>query len=363
MLSPDPPSLAAMSKNSEPSFADLLLWTLQAVEAMGGAATSLEIRHHVSQHNQIDADFVAGDRFEKRLATCRSLARREGWLRSEPMPNTNRKRYLLLPDGEEVLRLPAEERWEICRRVVATPFGRPGKSDDEPEAGSSAPSGPPPDGPKPGSTDAQEPDDPGDEPWKERLLTRLLALNDFGPSGWAFEWFVIWLLREYGLELRHTGRSWDEGIDAIGRAPLSDVLTVQVVVQCKCVTAATTASRAEVAQLQSDASRQGAERAIFVTLGTFTSGARNAADSTTPNVELVDGEQLIEMLTSKGFCVRQIPGVPSESWDIDEAKLKDLLARSVELAIDQGEADLRRSKTETKRVNDLLERLRRLRDH
>lgn len=64
-----------------------------------------------------------------------------------------------------------------------------------------------------------------DRDWKSQLLQRLHQLP---PEG--FEKFVIYLLRRYGLQLQHTGASGDEGVDAIGTAPLSPVLSSRVAV-------------------------------------------------------------------------------------------------------------------------------------
>ncbi|QVI98674.1 restriction endonuclease (plasmid) [Corynebacterium diphtheriae] len=49
----------------------------------------------------------------------------------------------------------------------------------------------------------------------------------------AFEKYIIFLLKQYGLELQHVAGPGDEGIDAIGTAPLSPVLSSRVAVQIK----------------------------------------------------------------------------------------------------------------------------------
>jgi restriction endonuclease Mrr len=63
---------------------------------------------------------------------------------------------------------------------------------------------------------------------KAALLARLHALT---PRG--FEDFVVHLLKSYGMELARTGGPNDEGVDAIGLAPISDVLSDRVAVQIK----------------------------------------------------------------------------------------------------------------------------------
>ncbi len=71
---------------------------------------------------------------------------------------------------------------------------------------------------------------PGTAPerWQDALLARLHRL-----SSDSFEEFVLYLLRLYGLELERVGGSGDEGIDGIGTAPISPVLSSRVAVQVK----------------------------------------------------------------------------------------------------------------------------------
>src|SRR5699024_5891165 len=112
-------------------------------------------------------------------------------------------------------------------------------------------------------------DDPGTT-WKTRLLKRLHQLT---PEG--FEKFVVYLLRRYGLELTRIGGTGDEGIDGIGTAPLSPVLSSRVAIQVKRYEPnGNPIGRETVALFQRDAQTKGAERAILVTLSRFTAPAR-----------------------------------------------------------------------------------------
>jgi restriction system protein len=73
--------------------------------------------------------------------------------------------------------------------------------------------------------------------------------------------------RTYGLELTRVGGSGDEGIDGIGLAPISDVLSSRVAVQVKRWDPSRPAiDREVVALFQRDAAAAGAERAVLVTL-------------------------------------------------------------------------------------------------
>lgn len=146
--------------------------------------------------------------------------------------------------------------------------------------------------------------------WQEVLLARLHRLT---PEG--FEKFVLYLLRKYGLELTHMGGSGDEGIDGIGTAPLSPVLSSRVAVQIKrYAPTGKPIGRETVALFQRDAQTKGAERAILVTLSRFTDPARKAANSATPTVDLIDGERLAELIREDGSSGVQLEPTVNEGW-------------------------------------------------
>ncbi len=124
------------------------------------------------------------------------------------------------------------------------------------------------------------------------ILSRLHRLT---PE--AFEEFCLYLLREFGMELRRVGGTGDEGIDGIGTAPISPVLSVTVAVQAKRWNPNnSTVSRDVVALFQRDAAAAGAERAVLITLGTFSEPARKASRQATPTVDLIDGERVCELV-------------------------------------------------------------------
>ncbi len=86
----------------------------------------------------------------------------------------------------------------------------------------------------------------------EAVLQRLHRLT---PEG--FEDFCLYVLRAYGMELSRTGGSGDEGIDGIGTAPISPVLSATVAMQAKRWDPTTVVSRDKVALFQRDAENQG----------------------------------------------------------------------------------------------------------
>ena len=114
------------------------------------------------------------------------------------------------------------------------------------------------------------------------------------PTG--FEEFTLYLLTTFGLELTRVGGVGDEGIDGIGLAPISAVLSSRVAVQAKRFDPAATIGRDIVALFQRDAAAAGAERAVLVTLARFSPPARKAATATTHTVDLIDGDRLCELI-------------------------------------------------------------------
>ena len=149
------------------------------------------------------------------------------------------------------------------------------------------------------------------ERWQDVLLARLHRLS---PDG--FEEFVLYLLRLYGLELERVGGTGDEGIDGIGTAPLSPVLSSRVAVQVKRYDPnGKPVGREVVALFQRDAQTKGAERAILVTLGKFSEPARKAAIVTSPTVDLIDGERLASLVHEQKLGVRSVIRVDPEWFD------------------------------------------------
>ena len=142
----------------------------------------------------------------------------------------------------------------------------------------------------------------------EMLLARLHRLS---PGG--FEEFCMYLLRLFGMELERRGGSGDEGIDGLGTAPLTEVLSATVAVQVKRYDPARSVSRDVVALFQRDAAAVGAERAVMITLGRFTAPARKAASSATPHVDLIDGQRLCELMLAKQVGISNAP-VVNPSW-------------------------------------------------
>ena len=293
------------TKDDLPTSFDLLLPTLQAIERLGGSAQARQLREAVLETLNPSEELLA-------LTYPRSgdfiLQDRISWARSDcktfgTLERPRRGLYLLTALGREIIALredQAVERLRDLRREASAAYRRAAA-------------------PKPSRDDTAEDDDAPlpEEPeesteWCDALLDRLHKMT---PT--AFERFVLYLLRSFDLELEHTGGSGDEGIDGIGVAPISPVLSAKVAVQVKRYNPASPAGigRQEVALFQRDAEVAGAERAIMVTLGRYTPAARRASQATTPMVDLIDGEKLCDLVRVQEVGIRIVPQVVPDFFD------------------------------------------------
>src|SRR5690625_998711 len=296
-----------------PTHQQLVRPVLQAVSDLGGSAKSREIIDHVVE-NYPDVERLLEMVYPKnpentvflhRTAFGRSLAKRIGAL-DQP----SRGMYLLTQLGKELLDLPEHQALERVHNLqreedrkrrqnkVGDTRHLQGPDEYTDETDSQVLE----------ESDADE-NDPGTE-WKSRLLKRLHQLS---PDG--FEKFVLYLLRRYGLELTHVGGSADEGIDGIGTAPLSPVLSSRVAVQVKRYEPnGNPIGRETVALFQRDAQTKGAERAILVTLSRITAPARKAATDATPTVDLINRDRRAELVRDIGEAGVDLQPTVDETW-------------------------------------------------
>lgn len=304
-----------MNSDELPAYSDLILPTVRAVSKLGGSATAREITTQVLEDLAPTDEMLAvahahrpdASVYLERVQWARSYAKLIGALESP-----KRGVFLVTTLGKELLALPFEQAQrralELDREFRRN---RPKRVRDK--AGTTVPV----DADDAADTDeedallAAEQDAPVAERWQDTLLTRLHLLS---PDG--FEKFVLYLLRLYGLELERVGGSGDEGIDGIGTAPLSPVLSSRVAVQVKRYDPnGKPVGREVVALFQRDAQTKGAERAILVTLGKFSEPARKAAIATAPTVDLIDGERLANLVHEQKLGLRSVIQVDGAWFD------------------------------------------------
>ncbi|WP_298446315.1 restriction endonuclease [Ferrimicrobium sp.] len=265
-----------------PTYADLMLPVLEVVADLGGSAQGSEIVDALIERGEYSVELLQrtypdSDKvmLVDRMRWARSYLKIGGALESP-----RRGLFVLSDLGRDILALdpqqPALERLrELDRQVRSRRKAGPRQQ------GSAAAELDP---------DLDKLDELREDDWRDAFLGRLHGLTPL-----AFEEFTLYLLRLFGLQLTHQGGTGDEGIDGIGIAPLSPVLSSVVAVQAKRYDPSTAISREQVALFQRDAAAKGAERAIFVTLGRFSSSAKKAATTSTPTVDLIDGQRLCDL--------------------------------------------------------------------
>jgi restriction system protein len=154
----------------------------------------------------------------------------------------------------------------------------------------------------------EEPAPQDDEIGHRAKLMR--TLKSLSPNG--FERLCQRLLREAGFEqVVVTGRSGDGGIDGHGVLALNAFVSFRVLFQCKRYDGAVTPSQVRDFR---GALQGRAEKGMILTTGFFTRDAeREAVREGAPQIELVDGEKLVELFEELELGVK-----PRKAFDVDE---------------------------------------------
>ena len=149
--------------------------------------------------------------------------------------------------------------------------------------------------------EAQEPEEellplgePADEPDKGEKIDLLSTLRSISPTG--FEKVCRELLRESGFEnVEVTGGSADGGIDGYGTLEINPFVSFRVLFQCKRYAKGNLVSRAQVGDFRNTMLGR-AEKGIIITTSGFSNAAiQEASREGAPQVELVDGDKLVDM--------------------------------------------------------------------
>lgn len=294
-----------------PTYVEMMLPTLQAVEKLGGSGTKEEIDETAVEIMRLSDEQMAvefppesaqsGSKVIHRLAWARSYLKKFGALN-----NSTRGVWTLEPPARAFLDLPPEEaiaslrtadsearrELRVRRLAEAATAGDPG-TDEEPPEGT------------PSDDSSGQSDGPVD--WKATLLARL---NGLSPA--AFERLAQRLLREAGFRnVEVTGRSGDRGIDGVG---VYRPLLVSFPIYFQCKKWAGSVGSSEVRDFRGAMSGRG-EKGVLITTGTFTAEARREATRDgAPPVDLIDGQELCALLKEYrlGVTTRTIEVIDTE---------------------------------------------------
>ena len=152
---------------------------------------------------------------------------------------------------------------------------------------------------------------------KKILRDRLINMS---PS--AFEHLIGKLLEAIGFQAETTPTSRDGGIDVNGELVIDGVIRVKMAVQVKRYKIGNNVQAPAVQQLRGTLNTVLLERGLLVTTSDFTKGAyQDAAAYGKPNIDLMNGEKLVELLLKYEI------GVESQKvYTIDESMFSSLNA-------------------------------------
>lgn len=286
------------------SHAEFVKWfgpLLDALRQLGGSAKPREASDKIAENLKLNDDKLneilnsGQSRYYNQVAWARQYLAWEGLL-----DTSQHGIWALSPKGENATLTDDESRKIFLKWVDMHRKARQDKSEKE-------------------IIEEQEESEPDDaQPINKTDL--LQVLQSLTPEG--FEKICQRLLRESGFEkVIVTGQSHDGGIDGYGTLEMNPFVSFKVLFQCKRYKG--TVSRAQVGDFR-NAMIGRAEKGIIMTTGTFSSDAiKEANRDGAPQVELVDGEKLIEMFKRVELGVK-----PKIVYEVDLPFFEPYLVKS-----------------------------------
>ncbi len=277
-----------MTRDTIPSISDLYNPTLEALHKLGGISTTQEINTEViTMLNLTDEQLEAqansgGSVVHTRLGNAKTNLKRYGllenprvgvWALTEAGQNTR------TVDPRDVRRVVQEQR---AKRQIEKSDVPPIK-DDAPML----------------SGEALDADDiiASLLGWRDELSSRLHGMP---PA--AFERFFLHIFHSEGIgKVDVTGRSGDDAIE--GMMESGGFLSLRV--SFRCIRGSGLISTGDVHNFRREVTMGRANKGLLVTTGKFTQEARReAARGGAPEIDLIDGEQLMDKLKELSLGVK-----------------------------------------------------------
>lgn len=274
-----------------PSFDELFEPLLAALRALGGSGSVEEIYAKTIELAGITED-VASQMHDPEARNMTEVGYRLTWARTYLrkyglIENSSRGVWSLTAKGSSTLKIDRATILKAVRSMDRPEPSKRGKKQElaELELGK---------------------DLPEEERWKDQL--NAVLTQQLSPEG--FERLVQRMLRESGfVAVEVTGRTGDGGIDGKGIARINGFMSFHVLFQCKRYKGSVGAS--EIRDFRG-AMVGRADKGLFITTGTFTTGAiKEATRDGAPPIDLVDGDELAEKLKelALGVTTELVPRV------------------------------------------------------
>ena len=277
-----------MTVNDIPKYSELIVPTFKALKALGGSGKNDEILNQVIEREGYPDEMV--DIPHGETGNMTELAYRISWARFYlgkygAIENSARGVWAI---RQEYLGEDAVDPNEIVKAVHAM-------SKKSPVPATSADN----------NDIVDSPDEL--EPWREELSNILHTMDPYG-----FERLCKRILREYGFDnVEVTKKSGDGGIDGNGKFKLNGIFSFNVAFQCKRYKDSVGAG--EIRDFRGSLTTD-IEKGLFITTGSFTKTAKEEASNPgKQQIDLVDGEELINMIVKCGLGVK-----PVTTYEIDE---------------------------------------------
>ena len=290
--------------DSVPEFVKFMGPVVEALLELGGSGRPEEVRTCVVQALLIPEEEQAKripsgvqSRFENQVHWARFYLAKDGYIDS-----SQRGVWALTAKARE-LKQPDHSHWRDVYRRVASLMRGVGPANLGGAAAEAAI-------PNVVTTEGSSLNDA----YREQALRVLRALS---PNG--FERFCQRLLRESGFEeVTVTGRTGDGGIDGHGVLKVNPFVTFRVLFQCKRYAESGSVGPSQVRDFRG-AMLGRADKGIILTTSAFTRDAeKEAKRDGVPAIELVDGDQLIDMMTELQLGLRRVT-----TFEVDDKFFQD----------------------------------------
>ena len=284
-----------------PRYTQLIEPTFFALKALGGSGKNDEILNQIITDLKIP-DEVA-DIQHKGRTNKSELSYQADWARTYlriygVIENSARSVWSIKPDYISVTDLDAKKIVD-----TVTLESRKKRSDNN---GEHSESGDKPEDDDPTNDYAEYPDEL--KPWREQLAEILQNMDPYG-----FERLAQRVLRECGFtQVEVTKKSGDGGIDGTGKLKINGIFSFNVAFQCKRYSGLVGAPA--IRDFRGSLTTN-IEKGVLITTGTFSKAAREeAASPGKQQIDLVDGEDFINMIAEYGIGVKEV-----KTYEIDES--------------------------------------------
>ena len=267
-----------MAKKAQAEFVRWFGPLLDALRDLGDSGRPREVSARIAKKLVLPDELLdqtlksGGNKFHNQVAWARQYLVWEGLLDS-----SKHGTWTLTARGRKV-HLGDKEAREIFLKWVSIHAENRKQKRDEQEAGK----------------DVLSSEDRAEDQEDNEKLDLLSTLRSISPAG--FEKVCRELLRESGFEnVEVTGGSADGGIDGYGTLQINPFVSFRVLFQCKRYAKGNLVSRAQVGDFRNSMLGR-AEKGIIITTSGFSNSAIQEANREgAPQVELVDGDKLVEM--------------------------------------------------------------------